>query len=35
VDAPNSGELVCFANDWGGQFANNHGCVKITVRRLP
>ncbi len=28
-------ELLFFANDWPDQYGNNHGCLELTIRRVP
>lgn len=31
--APRSGELTAFANDWASKYGNNRGSVELTVRQ--
>jgi hypothetical protein len=28
-------ELLAFANDWPGKYKYNHGCLELTITRVP
>lgn len=34
LNAPGTGELSAFANDWPGRYENNHGGVTVRIRRV-